>query len=359
VRRAANPRRSRREALQRASLPMRSPCASRRVSRSRVAALALGAVLALGAAGGRADEAPAFTPPTSLRGTLVLEPSRLELGDVAELEIAVVTPPGFGVRGAGPPPETPGFWLLSSETLPVTKEPGRWIHRTRLRVRAREVGRFHWPAWPMIVENADGAASPLSIEGRDIDVSSVLPEFTGREGPFGLRRAAGRGGGDPLWAAAAGALAMLALIGLVALVRRERRRRAARESGLEAGPSRASTPAWEDAGRAFDEAGREADPNAAADAIAAAIRRYLERRFGVSTGAFTTEELAAAATPFVVRSRWPRYLDLLRELDALRFPPAPEDASPRVAAALAEARALVADSTPRDDAPPRMQGSWA
>jgi len=326
---------------------------------SRVARRCL-LVLALAAGSVRAEEPPGFVPPASLRGTLVLEPSRLEIGDVAELELAVVTPPGFGVRAAGLPPETPGFWLLSSETLPLVKEPGRWIHRTRLRVRARDVGRLRWPEWPMIVEAADGTTTPLAIEGREIDVSSVLPGMIGREGPFGLRRAPrGIDGGAALRAALGGALAMLALVGLVALVRRERRRRAAREGGPDALPDGPRTPPWEDAGRALDDAEREPDPNAAADAIAVALRRYLERRFGVSTEAFTTEELAAAATPFVVRSRWPRYLALLRELDALRFPPEPRDAAARVAAAQAEARALVADSTPRDDAPARAQGSWA
>ncbi|HVP29560.1 MAG TPA: hypothetical protein VMW35_10410 [Myxococcota bacterium] len=328
---------------------------ARRSIRIALATCALGVVAAPAAP---AEEPPAYAAPTQIRGALVLEPSRIAIGEVARLELAVATPPGYAVREAGPRPETPGFWVLTSETLPLQKEPGRWLHRTRLRIRAREVGRFAWPDWPLVVEGPDGAQRELVIEGRAIEVVSVLPDFAGREGPFGLRAPrASASGGDPLVAAAVGAAGALALVGLVLLVRRERRRRAERETRTREAELAALAPAWEEAGVALDAAAAEADPHAAAGRIARALRRYLARRFGVSTEAFTTDELAAAATPFVVRSRWPRYLALLAELDALRFPPAPAGAAARVAAAVAEARDLVADSTPRDDGRPRPEGS--
>lgn len=318
----------------------------------------LAAAPAARAAQHAAPAEPALVAPASIRGALVLEPSRLALGDVATLDLAVVTPPGYGVRPAGPSPMTPGFWLLSSEARPPEREPGRWIHRTRLRVRAREVGRFAWPAWPMIVEAPDGATFALAIEGREIEVRSILPELAGRSVPFGLRDAPSeRRGGDPLGPALAGALVTLALVGLVALVRRERRRRAEAERASALARAPADAAPWDDARRALDAAAGEPDPNAVADVVAAALRRYLERRFGVAAEAFATEELAAGATPFAVRSRWPRYLALLGELDALRFPPGPADAAARASAALAAARALVADSTPRDDERPPRQAS--
>lgn len=324
----------------------------RRARAAVLVASALGAVSALGAAAAE----PPFSAPPAIRGTLVLEPSRLALGDVALLEIDVVTPPGFTVHEAGPPPETPGFWLLASEPQPVEKAPGRWIHRTRLRVRARALGEHAWPAWPMVVESPEGVSSPLVIEGRAIAVRSVLNEIAGREGPFGLRSAPGAlRGGDALVPALVGALVTLALVGLVALVRRERRRRSARAPELARAVGAPGGAPWQEAQQALELAAQRPDPNACADAAAATLRRYLARRYGVSIAPFTTEELTAGGTPFAVRSDWPRYLALLAELDALRFPPAPAEAGARAAAALTAARALIADSTPREDARSRLQ----
>jgi hypothetical protein len=93
------------------------------------------------------------------------------------------------------------------------------------------------------------------------------------------------------------------------------------------------------------------DPGAAADAAAAALRRYMARRFGAVTEARTTEELESAAPPFAAMSRWPVFVSLLRELDALRFPPPPSAAersalAAQVGSLVSRAEEFVEESTP-------------
>jgi hypothetical protein len=286
------------------------------------------------------------------RATLVLEPPRIGVGQVAELELAVVTPPGHTPRPFSPPSELPGLWLLSADRLPVEKQSTRWVHRTRLRVRARASGRFVWPASLLEVEAPDGSVSALSVAEVPVEVVSILPDYPDRFAPFGVRRPppAARRGGSVWGPAAAGALAALAGVGLVALARR--RRGSAQDAPADPGAARVEPPwnlAREDLAVARESAA--GDPFAGAHATAVALRRYLARRFGADTIGRTSEELAAAAPPFGVRSRWPAFVAILRGLDEFRFLPESdrsvrEALATRVAALLAEAEAFVDDSTP-------------
>jgi hypothetical protein len=313
------------------------------------------ALLAAGAAalaGCRAEPAPSAAVPPAPRAALLLEPPRIGVGQVAELELAVVTPPGFVPRPWAPPGELPGIWVLASQALPVEKEPARWIHRTRVRLRAQALGTHVWPGGSVELVGPGGEEARADYAELPLEVASIVPELPGRGAPFGVRvPALGDVGPRPVWGpAAAGALAALACVGLVALARR--RRRAAREPA--AAPAAPTPPPWQlaaaELAAARERAGR-GERFAAAHAAARALRSYAERRFGAEALARTSEELACARPPFAATSRWPALVALLRELDALRFLPehdaaAREALGARLEALLAGAEAFVADSTP-------------
>ena len=309
------------------------------------------ALLAPGAGCGEA--AVPATAPTAPRATLVLEPPEIGIGGVAVVELAVVTPPGHHARPFQPPPEIPGFWLLDAETLPVEKHPGRWVHRTRIRIRAREVGRFVWPAGSVAIESPDGKVAALALAALPLVVTSVLLELPDRSTPFGARSLPAPRDGAGRWGAAgAGAAAALAAVALVALVRRTIQRRT-RPATL---PPKPPEPPWIRARAELRKAGAatSADPLAAAHLIAVALRRYMAGRFGADAPARTTEELRAAAPPFAATSCWPVFLTILHDLDAIRFRPeaqAGERAivSERVGALLEQAKAFVEDSIPPED----------
>jgi hypothetical protein len=306
--------------------------------------------LALCAACGESQAPANLAVPVTPRATAVLEPPQIRIGDRAALEVAVVTPPGYRSPPFAPPEEVAGFEILGAEALPVEKEPSRWVHRTRVHLRAREVGGFAWPEGSVQVAAPDGAPSRLPLAPLRLEVVSVLPEMPDRMTPFGARPAPPRGGVKvALPAAAAGSLLTLAAIGLVALARR---RIGMRAPAVAPPPGRTEAP-WV-AARADLDRSRGAladDPGAAADATAAALRRYMAWRFGAVTEARTTEELEIAAPPFAAISRWPIFVSLLRELDALRFPPSPSVAersalAAQVGSLLSRAEEFVEESTP-------------
>lgn len=286
--------------------------------------------------------APAPPAPPELQASLVLEPPRLLLGQVALAELAISTPPGHRLR---PPrlPEVPGLWVVEQAALPVEREPERWVHRTRVRLRARELGATAFPALRLEIEAPDGAVRELVLAERPLEVVSVLPELPERDAPFGLAAPAARPPGAAGWLApaAAGAAAALAAIAAVALVRRRARARA--------GTARAAPPApvWHEAQDALAAALREAptDPRAAAGLAAAALRRYAAGRFGGDSTARTAEELAVQLPPWGARELWPELAALVRRLDDARFRPSapPADA---LAAALRDAVRFVRDTTP-------------
>ena len=288
---------------------------------------------------------PPPAAPVEPRATWLLEATQLRVGDVASLDRLVVTPPDWTVSPLEPPAAPDGFWLLDSESLATERLASRWIHRTRLRIRAREVGRFTWPAETVGVEAPEGEKRQLPLDALEIEVVSVLPEAPDRLTPFGVRPLPEAAGRALLAAAAAGALGSLGAVALALLVVRRRRARAAAPREAAAGEPADSRA------RASLTRAREAlagDPERAANAISAALRHFVAERFGVAAPARTSEELAAMPAPFSLATRWTALVALLRALDAERFAPR-ADAAPcaqPVAELLDAAEAFVAESLP-------------
>lgn len=303
-------------------------------------------------------EAPASAAPAT-RATVSLEPPRLRIGDVATLELVVSTPPGHRLLPPAPPQpsELSGLWLLDVESLPPEEGDVRWVHRVRLRVRARDVGVHTWPALELEVEGPEGTRESVRAPAREIEVVSVLPEHPARSGPFGLLEpAAPAPGVAPLGWAAAGAAAALLAVASIALLRSARRRRGA------AAPPRATARAdarlraglREEIESTLRAAGARAadDPLAAADTGSQTLRRWVALRFGRDARCATTPELGRATPPWAARAAWPALVRVLGELDAVRFrpAPAPDDADAaraaagRVRAALDDALRFVDDT---------------
>jgi hypothetical protein len=279
---------------------------------------ALAAAIVALACGSEPAAAPPSAPVTP-RAAVVIEPPRLRVGDIAAIDVVVVTPPGHRVHPVKPPASVPGLWLLDATVLPTETDAARQLQRTRIRVRARETGSFEWPALRVEIEDASGERSALVTAARPIEIVSVLPSFPERVEPFSYRMPAAAD--DPtgsLWAALAGSLGTLALLALFAIARRTRLRARARTS--EAARIAESQP-WVEALVALAAARSESDANwrCAGGHGARALRRYLTRRFGVAAGSLTTEEMSAIARPFGAGSRWPSALECLRDFDAERF----------------------------------------
>ncbi len=281
----------------------------------------------------------------------ILEPPRLEIGGTAVVEVVVSVAPGSRVTALPVPEKTPGLWVLEVQGPSVESLPGRELHRTQFRVRARETGAFAWPGGEILTFRPDGSEQRLALEPRPfrvVSVSDELPEqrtFFSYEAPSSgtptgsLRREA--------LAALAGAASTLALLGLIAFVRRVR---GARDAEAQAPPIDAAP--WRAAQATLAAAGEiaESDPVRAADMASIALRLYVDRRFQAATGTATTEELRDRQAPFLLTTRWSELLDLLGALDALRFPrPAADPTAARDAlrAVVERAGRFVADSPPR------------
>lgn len=306
---------------------------------------AVAALVVLGC--GEPEEEPLFRAPAESRATLVLEPPVVAVGDMAGLDLTVVTRPGAALLPFELPASLDGFLVVEREPLVVVKEPARWLHRTRLQLRAIEVGSFAFPAGSVEVEGADGGTAVLHYDALPLEVVSVLGTHR-RQNPYGIRLlplddlfdAEGRGS---VGAFVAGALLALASVGVALLVRRRGALRAARAEPPAPGP-----PAWESARAEL--AGARAllsgDPREALDRASRALRRYAVRRFGGDASVRTTPELEGAQPPFTLTTRWSRFVALLAGLDAARFPARtdPEQAS----ALLAEVEAFVEETVPAE-----------
>ncbi len=296
---------------------------------------------------------PAPTPPrapVTPQAAVVIEPPQLRVGDVAAIDVVVVTPPGFRVYPLKPPSSVPGLWLLDANTRPADVDADRQLQQTRIRVRARETGSFEWPALRIEIEDASGTRSELVTAARPIEIVSVLPNFPERAGePFSYRLPIpSNDGSGSLGAAAAGSLGTLALIALFAIARRARRQTRARSS--EAARIAASEP-WVEALAALTAARSSADANwrQAGGLGARALRRYLTRRFGVAAESLTSEEMAAIERPFGAGSRWPSALECLHDFDVERFRAHGDvSAAAQVRTALDAARRFVEASMPEE-----------
>jgi hypothetical protein len=290
-----------------------------------------------------ADE-PALAP-VEPRAAWVLEATRIRVGDVAALERRVVTPPGWAVAPLEPGAPAPGFWLLETEALPPERLAARWIHRTRLRIRAREAGRFEWPGAEAVATAPDGAPRRLALAPLPLEVVSVLPEAPDRLTPFGVRAlpATAPSAGSLALAAVAGAVAAgVALVIFLLALRRRRALAAAPPAPAPAEPPMAAAHAA--LAQARD--ALAADPRRAADAASHALRRYLKQRYAVPAPARTSEELFDLPAPFALSTRWAGLVSLLRALDAERFAPPHADAAERVARLVERAAAFVAGDLP-------------
>jgi hypothetical protein len=292
-----------------------------------------------------AEPPPRYAAPARPRAALVLEPPVVAVGQVAELELAVVTSPDHSVRPADLPGTVPGFWLVSREETAIAREPSRWVHRTRVRLRAVEVGRFEFPGGSVEVVSPEGAAAVLHYDALPLEVVSTLAGHPGKTQPYGVRLLplAEPGARGNAVAFAAGAALALAGTGVLALARR---RLAARAAAAPAEPD-PRAPAWEIARREIALARDRipADPRGALDAAASALRDYAVRRFGGDASVRTTEELVGAAPPFTMTTRFPRFLEILAALDAARFPAA--RTTPERATALVDSVAdFVEESAP-------------
>jgi hypothetical protein len=293
---------------------------------------------------GDAPAPPDYAPPTRSRAALLLEPPTLAVGAVAEVVVAVVTPPDHAARPYAPPEAVPGLWLLDTRVDEIEKQGERWVQRTRVRIRAREAGRFEYPGGVVEVEAPDGSVEAIELEPVAVEVVSVLGDG-GRRAPYGVRRlpAPSADGSMRLGAFVAGALLALASVGLVSLARRRLGERAEPE------PVEPPAPPWE-AARAELAAARDvaaADPVTALDRSSGALRRYADGRFRARTLARTTEELGGTDPPFLMTTRWTRFLDLLRRIDGMRLPPE-RPSSEAALALLDESRAFIEESVPQD-----------
>jgi len=288
---------------------------------------------------------PPAAAPVEPRAAWLLDPPQVRVGEVATLERLVVTPPGWTVAPWQPREAPAGFWLLDAEAPPPERLASRWIHRTKLRIRARELGRFEWPAGTAEVEAPGGVKRQLALDAHPLEVVSVLSDAPGQFTPLGVRPLPEAGARSLLAAAAAGAIGSFAALAIALRVAR-RRRASAGKPREEAAGEPPETRARAALGRARETL--VADPRAAADAASTALRHFLAERYGVPAPARTSEELAALTPPFALTTRWLGVVALLRSLDAERFaPPAkPPDGSERLAPLLDEAEAFVMHSLP-------------
>lgn len=310
----------------------------------RAFATAFAAVLTL--AGCERDGEAPVAAVTRASASAAVRPAKIRIAQTTVVEVTVLTPPDHHVLRALPGTAAAAFELQGVESLPVEAGPGGSRHRRRYRLRARQLGDFAWSAGAVRVTATDGTTQRLRIEPVRIEVASVLAEFPDRTAPFGARAAppATQRERGVAMAVGAGALAVAAAW---AIRRRVRRRRATAPQAH----TRMVAP-WTQA-RTDLLMARDAltsDATWAADATATALRRYMVRRFGAEAGARTTEELAAAKPPFAATSRWPTFVALLQELDALRFPRPERDgrgqAAARIGALLHRAEEFVETSLP-------------
>ncbi len=355
---------------------------TRRPSRIVIATLLLvtgviAGALPVGCGDGLAGDAKkiVYNAPVRSRAMWVLEPATIGIGDVATLEMAVVTRPNHRVRPFATPEQVAGLWILEVETLPVSQQANRWVHRTRVRIRPREIGRFDWPSTQIEVES-DGVVENLIAEGLPIEVLSVVPQYIGKLTPFGLQPLHAESNAKAPWAwAAGGAGFTLGCLALFWLARRESNRPQATASNRRLG-----VPPWVTALAAIETSLEQVDrdPILACASASAALRNYMDRRYGggkmapggasanvgaetdhvsssIASSIFcsifcTTEELERSTPPFAATSRWPKFVSLLRKLDQFQFSAPPGAASSRSGApeVIREVAAFVRDSIPNE-----------
>ena len=275
----------------------------------------------------------------------MLEPPRVEIGDLFTVEVAVVTPPGHRVAPAPVPKAIPGLAIVEAAIPSVDREPGRWVHHQRFRARASATGPLRWPAVELGVEAPDGSRLVVLAPERPFEVVSLLAENAERRSPFSFRRPhLDDGGRGPWLPALLGSLATLAALALISGVRRVRRGAALVPGHLPGAALDEAVAAAVLAALAAAEA-EASNPVRAADLASEALRSWAAERFRAPRlRSATTEELAREGPPFLLSTRHAALLALLESLDALRFPPLRESRGLELRAALARAREFVANA---------------
>lgn len=292
------------------------------------------------------SEAPVepMAPVGVVRGVVHFAPQRLRVGDVATVEVAVVTPPHTELGEIRWPANVPGLSFIETLALETERETHRWVHRGRMRVRAIEIGQHRWPETQLEVRPADGERGELVLAGDTFEIVSTLSTRPDQLSAFGLRDPTGEASQrDLALAAAAGAAGALACVALF-LVLRRRTKKPSRTTAAEI-PAEPGRVAEAELARALELLAL--DPHASAQCAGSALRAFAVHRFGAPIETRTTEELALMRPPRNMRSRWKHLIEILARLDDVRFRPAsaepPRDA---LASTLEAAREFVRDASP-------------
>jgi hypothetical protein len=261
-----------------------------------------------------------------------------------------VTPPGQQVAPVAPPEDLEGIWVLATESPTVERAASRWVHRMHYQVRAKATGRFSWPAQQVVVRAADGTKLTVETAERPFEIAEISPEYPGQRSFFSFRTLEPVGSERRPWLPAlAGALAALASVALVALVRRARQAEHVHEERGADSRARAIDPSARGSSLAALASARElsaTDPLRSADMASGALRRYGARRYALPMLSCTTEELAEASPPLSLGDRWSDWLQVLRDLDGVRFLPRDSGRAATVEETIDRALALISEGAP-------------
>jgi hypothetical protein len=289
---------------------------------------------------------PGMSPPAAPHAAAVLRTAEIRIADRPEIDITVTTAPGHRVLRLEPPESLAGFEILDWRRLPLVREPGRWLQRHRVQLRALEIGHFEWPELKITVATDNDTRIELELPPIALEVDSIMDEHPNRNTPFGARAAPNpQPAHRPLLRSLALVVTplVLASVALLLLARRRARK-----------PSSRSEPPpapWKTALGEFDRAAELANrPATASHHAVTALHGYMGRRFGARTRMHTSQELAELEPPYGATSSWPTFVELLQDFDDLRFQPVRNESGDRRTAAftstLARARAFVEATTP-------------
>ncbi len=227
------------------------------------------------------------------------------------IEVTVTAPPGPRTWKA---PELAGgaddAWAVAGE--PRMVEPGRWT----MELVPLRTGTLPLPG--LVVRDAAGTAVSAPPGSASVEVTSVLPPGTAVPTPDPLRAPVGVRGLPWEWVPPV--LALLLPLAFVAWVIARRRRQRVPGGVGDAAPE---LPPIQELERALAAIRRDLGKEPAAatcDRLAAAVRRYLERRLGEPAMEMTTFELKRMAR----RHGWPHGLQhaltrALETADRVRF----------------------------------------
>lgn len=280
------------------------------------------------------------------RGVVVLQSKWLGVGEVGEVVIAVQTDAHHRVL-PWTPPELKHIEVVSLEEELEELQGDRWLHRTRIRLRALESGEFSWPALSLVIEAPSGEQVALELPAQPFEVRSLLKSQHVDRQPYGLRRfeeprRRGFTSGLLVGASCAALFTWLLL----------RRKGASAKTPPAPKPSAASTPMRSAEDTARDELLRARmavaeSPRRASNIGAAALRAFVSKRFTTTVLAETTVELKRARPSVVPPEHWSEFVRILQRYDADRFQPhaAAEGEREHVEACLSETERFIDDSS--------------